>query len=187
MQITDSEIIKRCLQGDKDAFGMLVERYQGLVYTSAFAYLRNTEDARDITQEIFIRAYTSLGSLKKPGKFGAWLSKISSRLCIDKLRSKKKTLQISQFPALSEDVISELSPEKLTHEEKMQLMRKFQQVLKAIDQLPEYHRVAFILKYMEDLSVKEISRFLDIPESTIEGRLHKSRAYIREKLQGLDK
>lgn len=183
MEISDGEIISRCLRGEREAFGALVERYQGSVYASAFAYLKNTEDARETAQEVFVRAYSSLASLKKQESFGAWLGRITTRLCVDKLRVQKKSVQLSQFPAFEEDVLSRLDFAKEAREEKAQLGRKIERVLRAIEQLPEYYRVAFVLKYMEGLSMKEIAQFLGVPISTVEGRLHKSRAYIREKIR----
>jgi RNA polymerase sigma-70 factor (ECF subfamily) len=183
MEISDAEIISQCLKGEREAFGALVERYQGSVYASAFAYLKNTEDARDTAQEVFVKAYSSLASLKKVNRFGAWLGRITTRLCIDKLRIQKRSVQFSQFPAFDEDLLSRLDFGKEAREEKAQLGRNVQRVLSAIEQLPEYYRVAFVLKYMEDLSMKEIAQFLDVPISTVEGRLHKSRAYIRERMK----
>jgi RNA polymerase sigma-70 factor (ECF subfamily) len=186
MQISDAEIISRCLRGEREAFGALVERYQGIVYASAFAYLKNTEEARDIAQEVFVRAYSSLASLKKAGRFAAWLGKITTRLCIDKLRAQKKSVQLSQFPAFDdEDVLSRIDFAREVREEKAQLGQSIERVLGAIEQLPEYYRVAFVLKYMEGLSMKEIAHFLGVPISTVEGRLHKSRAYIRKELKRL--
>jgi RNA polymerase sigma-70 factor (ECF subfamily) len=183
MEISDAEIISRCLKGEREAFGALVERYQGAVYASAFAYLKNTEDARDIAQEVFVKAYSSLTSLKKQNRFGAWVGRITTRLCIDKLRTQKRSVQLSQFPAFDEDILSRFDFAKEAQEEKAQLGRNIQRVLSAIEQLPEYYRVTFVLKYMEGLSMKEIAQFLAVPISTVEGRLHKSRAYIRERLR----
>ena len=186
MENSDAEIIGRCLKGEREAFGALVERYEGIVYASAFAHLKNAEDARDIAQEVFVRAYSSLASLKKQSRFEAWLAKITNRLCIDKLRTRKKSIQLSQFPSFEgEDVVSRFDFGREAREEKAQLGRRIQRVLSAIDQLPEYYRVAFVLKYMEGLSMKDIARFLRVPISTVEGRLHKSRAYIREKIRNL--
>jgi RNA polymerase sigma-70 factor (ECF subfamily) len=183
MDIPDAEIVKRCLTGDSEAFGALVERYQGAVYASAFAYLKNTEDARDTAQEVFVKAYFSLAVLKKRERFGAWLGRITMRLCIDRLRTRKKVTQLSQFSPSDEDFLAGLSFDRESRQESAQNGQKIQYVLDAIEQLPEYYRVAFVLKYMEGLSMREIAHFLGVPLSTVEGRLHKSRAHIREKLK----
>ncbi len=183
MAHADEELILRVLRGEKSLFGILVEKYEKAVYAVGYSYLRNVEDSRDLTQEVFIKAYDQLHSLKEPAKFGPWLSRIASRLSIDKLRVQKKDLPLPELGPVEDTLTHNPGQSRMTLEDREELMHRLRQIVDLIAKLPDYYRVAFILKYMEGLSNKEIAAFLDVPVSTVEGRLHKSREYLRKNMQ----
>jgi len=175
----DSDLVLRVLRGEKPLFGVLVEKYQKAVYAVAYSYLRNVEDSKDLSQDVFVKAYDQLGTLKDPDKFGPWLCRITSRLAIDRLRVQKKNVPLPELGPI-EETMSHNPGATMTAEEREDLIYRLSRIRKLILQLPDYYRVAFVLKYMEGLSNKEIANFLEVPVSTVEGRLHKAREYLRE-------
>lgn len=180
MDITDRKLVLRMLKGEKSVFGILVERYEKIIYAVAYSYLHNVEDARDLAQDVFVKAYDSLRTLKDPGKLGAWLNKITSRLAIDRLRTRKKRISLPEFGLLEDSLASGPSGRRMTPQETETLRHRLMLINRLVKQLPDYYRVAFILKYMEGLSNREIANFLDVPMTTVEGRLHKAREFLRE-------
>ena len=182
MADSDKELVLRILRGEKPLFGILVEKYEKAVYAVAYSYLHNAEDARDLAQDVFIKAYDQLQTLKDLGKFGPWLGKIASRLAIDRLRVRKKSVSLPDLGPVEESLSYNPDQSRATPQEEESLKYRIGRVNELISQLPDYYRVAFILKYMEGMSNKEIARFLGVPVSTVEGRLHKAREFLRERM-----
>jgi RNA polymerase sigma-70 factor (ECF subfamily) len=180
---SDKELVLRVLRGEKSLFGILVEKYEKAVYAVAYSYLRNAEDARDLAQDVFIKSYDQLQALKDPEKFGPWLSRIAARLAIDRLRVQKKSISLPELGPVEETLSHNPGSAPMTMGEKEKLSFRLNQIGRLITQLPDYYRVAFILKYMEGLSNKEIARFLGVPVSTVEGRLHKAREFLRGRME----
>ena len=181
MADSDKELVFRVLRGEKPLFGVLVEKYQKVVYAVAFSYLHNAEDSKDLAQDVFVKAYDQLDTLKDTRKFGPWVCKIASRLAIDRLRVQKKNVQLPELGPM-EETMTYNPAGSMTAQEREELIFKLTRMRELILQLPDYYRVAFILKYMEGLSNKEIARFLEVPITTVEGRLHKAREFLREKM-----
>jgi RNA polymerase sigma-70 factor (ECF subfamily) len=179
---SDREIVRRVLQGEKDLFGVLVERYERAAYAVAYNLLRNPEDARDLAQEIFVKAYGQLATLKDAGKFSPWLCRIASRLAIDRLRVQKKNVSLPELELPEEAASHNPGTTPADAQEKRDARYRLVRIREMITHLADYYRVAFILKYMEGLTNREIASFLGVPVSTIEGRLHKAREFLREKL-----
>jgi RNA polymerase sigma-70 factor (ECF subfamily) len=183
MAHSDEELILRVLRGEKSLFGILVEKYEKAVYAVAYSYMHNVEDSRDLTQEVFIKAYDQLHALKEPAKFGPWLSRIAGRLAIDRLRVQKRSLPLPELGPVEETLTHNPGQPRMTPEDREELIHKLRLIVSLISKLPDYYRVAFILKYMEELSNKEIAAFLGVPVSTVEGRLHKAREFLRKNLE----
>ena len=184
MADSDKELVLKVLRGEKSLFGILVEKYEKAVYAVAFSYLRNVEDVRDLVQDVFIKAYDQLPTLKDPDKFGPWLSKITSRLAIDRLRTQRKSVLLPDLGTVQDTLSHNPEQAPMNLQEKESLKYRLARINRLVAQLPEYYRVAFVLKYMEGLSNREIARFLGVPVSTGEGRLHKAREFIREHMEG---
>ena len=91
MEVNDEELVNLCLLGDKEAFGELVTRYQGIVYGLAYYLVGNFEDAKDIAQEAFIRAYTQLSDLRDKSKFASWLKKVTFSVCMNWLKAQGRS------------------------------------------------------------------------------------------------
>lgn len=180
----DTELLKAVLAGDTTAYRGLVEKYQSRVYAMVFGMLRNREDARDVTQEAFVKAYNSLDRFRLESSFYTWLYRIAMNLSIDLIRKRKRRKQTSFDEAIaSRDgdggiaaIHSGDSPTKSL--ERKQL---YGRIMVALDQLPEDQRQAVLLRELEGLSYREISDVMEIPEGTVMSRLF----YARKKLQSI--
>ncbi len=180
----DRELLEAVLEGDNTAYRGLVEKYQGRVYSMVYGMVRNREDARDITQEAFVKAYRNLAGFRLEASFYTWLYRIAMNLAIDYTR-KRKRREIAgfdeQIAAKDQDGgISELhhgdSPRKAL--ERKQLLGR---IMDAMQKLSDDQRQVILLREVEGLSYREISEVMEIPEGTVMSRLF----YARKKLQKL--
>jgi RNA polymerase sigma-70 factor (ECF subfamily) len=170
--------LEQARQGDKVAFGELIEAYQTPVYNLAYRMLNNAAEAEEAAQEAFIRAYTRLDSYDPAHKFSTWLLSITSNYCIDQIR-KRRTILLSideplpPHPALTTE--KRKGPEA-------QLMMNEQQVLvqSLLEELPPEYRQAVILRYWHDLSYEEIAEVMDTTVSAIKSRLFRARKQLAE-------
>ncbi|RME03514.1 MAG: sigma-70 family RNA polymerase sigma factor [Planctomycetota bacterium] len=172
---TDSELIERSLQGDKSAFAELVERYREKSYWIAYNMLHNYEDARDISQEAFIRIYRSLDKFNPKRQFYTWLYQIVVNLCIDHLRKWGKRKSVSLEENLSEDPHFSSSPYHTLEE--YELCEEVHQILKKI---PPKYRSVLILRDLEGLSCQETAEIIGCTYATARWRLHQARQMFRE-------
>ncbi|MGM9929472.1 MAG: RNA polymerase sigma factor SigW [Bacillus sp. (in: firmicutes)] len=179
--------IKEVLKGDQNAFGEIVEIYKDKVYQLCYRMLGNRHEAEDMAQEAFVRAYVNIHKFNMKLKFSTWLYRIATNLCIDRIRKKKPDYYLdaevagteglnmySQIPSNAEDPIDEVESLEL-HDT----------VQREILQLPEKYRTVIVLKYIEDLSLKEIGEILDLPIGTIKTRIHRGREALRKQLSNL--
>lgn len=173
----DTELVIRTLQGDKEAFGKLVDKYQGAVYGLCFHLVGNFADAQDLAQEAFVRAYLDLHQLREPKKFASWLYRVTMNVCKMWMRKRKAEI-ISLDTVVPVEFISVLpSPQEIVEQEELQIA-----VRQAIDSLSEKNRLTITLYYMDGLSYQEISDFLSVPITTVKSRLHKARLQLKEEL-----
>jgi RNA polymerase sigma-70 factor (ECF subfamily) len=176
----DAETLIRCCQrGDKLAIEVLIRRYQNYVYRLCYLIMRHEQDAEDMTQETFIRAFRALPrfEIRKGISFEAWLYRIAVNACRSRMRRKwYQALPWREAPELLAE--SEEQPDRLL----MQGERR-DEILEAIDSLSEKHRLVIILRYYGGLSNEEIARTLGIPSGTVRSRLHIARQRLRELLE----
>lgn len=184
MDFSDQELVKTFLTGDPSAFNELVRRYSKLVGTIAFGVVRDVEAAKDITQEVFVKAYRSLTSLSNPEKFKSWIYGITRTTSIDWLRAQKKNkvsldeLEEKGIP-LGDSSISS-NPTPLQHlEEEENKSRIRQEILT----LPEKYKEIILLKHIHNYSYKEICELLGITQSAVETRLFRARLLLKNKLK----
>jgi len=180
----DLELLQAVLNGDTTAYRGLVEKYQGRVYAMVYGMIRNREDARDITQEAFVKAYKNLKSFRLESSFYTWLYRIAMNLAIDFTRKKKRQGTTSFDEAVAsrdgDGGISELHHED-SPVKKLERKEVFKQIMDALEKLPADQKQVILLRELEGLSYKEISDVMDIPEGTVMSRLF----YARKKLQKL--
>ena len=173
MYSADEKLVSQTLTGDREAFGVLVHKYQDMVYTYAFQKVRNEADAQDITQEVFIRAYRRLFKLRHPHLFRTWLYTIMSNECkrwMERVMKKRKREIILEEAA--EDALK-IEPSHTAPVEGWQV-----DLEQAMSTLPDENRVAVSMFYMGNCSLKEISEFLGVSVNTVKGKLHRARQQL---------
>jgi RNA polymerase sigma-70 factor (ECF subfamily) len=180
----DRELLEAVLKGDGTAYRGLVEKYQTRVYGMVFGMLRNAEDARDVTQEAFVKAYRSIETFRLESSFYTWIYRIAMNLAIDFTR-KRKRRETSGFDESIAVRGADGEIAEAHHEDgpSRQLERKrlFARIMDAMQELPEDQREVILLRELEGLQYKEIADIMGIPEGTVMSRLF----YARKKLQKL--
>ena len=173
MRSDDEKLVSQTLAGDRDAFGVLVHKYQDMVYAYAFQKVRNAEDAQDVTQEVFWRAYHSLYQLRQPHRFRSWLYTIMSNECKRRLVSAAKIRQRETTLEDATDDALRIEPAHTTPTESWRV-----DLEQALTELPDDNRVAVSMFYMGDHSLKEISEFLGVSVNTVKGKLYRARQQL---------
>jgi RNA polymerase sigma-70 factor (ECF subfamily) len=185
----DSELLARVRGGDRDAYRVLVERYQKRVYNLAYSLLKNREDAADVAQEAFAKAYQSVAGFKGDASFYTWIYRITNNLCIDQLRKAKPAgSHVEYSEELADDASAEtqagvgvLGSQLGTNPQRSALRRELAEKLEeALAQLPEKHRAILVLREVDGLSYEELSQTLEIPKGTVMSRLFHARAKMQE-------
>lgn len=184
-EVQDSDLIRSCQRGDPSAFEELVGRHQSKAYALAYGIVRNRDDALDITQEAFLRAYRSIGRFRHRATFATWLRRIVVNLSIDHLRRTPRTVGISEELPPPDSAVGDwhLTPEwRQADGEDHALRRELGEVIDwAMRRLPPQQRVAVILRDAEGFSYNEIARAMRCSKGTVMSRIH----YGRQRLQTL--
>ncbi len=180
----DLALVRAVRNGDTTAYRGLVERYQTRVYHLVFGMVRNQEDAKDLTQEAFVKAYRNLHNFREDSRFYTWLYRIAMNVTIDFVRRRNK----APLPGAEEDVASREPDGQISEAHHAQSPRRayeqkalHQAILAAVEQLPEDQRQVILLREVEGLSYKEIAEIVGVPEGTVMSRLF----YARKKLQAV--
>ncbi|MCZ0756907.1 RNA polymerase sigma factor SigW [Anoxybacillus sp. J5B_2022] len=176
--------IKAIQKGDQNAYAEIVELYKDKVYRICYRMLGNRHEAEDAAQEAFIRAYVNIDTYNPTMKFSSWLYRIATNLSIDKLRKKKPDVYLDEEVSGTEGLTmySQLPATDASPEDTVESLELQETVQKAIEKLPEKYRSVIVLKYMEDLSLQEISEILDLPIGTVKTRIHRGREALRKHL-----
>ena len=184
----DALLVKQATDGDAQAFGKLVEKYESFVYRTVFYDLKSHEDAQDISQEVFIKAYRALNSFRSDSEFTTWLYRICKNTVYDYLRkvSKEKTVPLSDLSNPDEnerefeiaDTSGAFDPEKnVVSNERKEIIHS------AINSLSEEHRTVIVLRDIEGYSYSQIADLMSLEEGTVKSRLSRARAALKKKLE----
>jgi len=182
MAWTDEELVARSIGGDLDSFNQLVLRWERPIYALAYRVIGREEDARDVCQETFLRAFRAIRGFKGQAKFSSWLYRITLNLCRDWMRRERRApaaqapegldiLDLAATRAVGESVEDVVSRRELT-----------QVVARAMASLPDEQRTAIILKEYHGLTFQEIAELLDCPLSTVKTRLYQGLTVLRRQL-----
>jgi RNA polymerase sigma-70 factor, ECF subfamily len=183
MASTDEELVARSIGGDLDSFNQLVLRWERPIYALAYRVIGREEDARDVCQETFLRAFRALGGFKGQAKFSSWLYRITLNLCRDWIRRERRQ-PLAQTPE-GVDLV-ELAGEAEDTESIEELVARKEigaAVAKAMALLPEEQRTAIVLKEYHGLTFQEIADMLDCPLSTVKTRLYQGLTVLRRQLE----
>jgi RNA polymerase sigma-70 factor (ECF subfamily) len=168
------EIIERIQGGDQQAFEQLVTMYRAQVAGVAYKIVGDYDDAKDITQMVFVKLYHNLKRYDPEKKFTTWLYRIATNAAIDFVRKFKK----QKFELLEENWGVSESPDATPSEElALKMLKEF--ILKSADRLTYKQRTAFVLRDVDGLDIAEVSRIMDMPQATVRWYLHRARARLR--------
>lgn len=180
----DQLLVERCREGDQVAFGLLLRKYQNSVYGLCRKMVRDQEEARDLTQEAFVKTFKNLDRYNPVYAFSSWLFKITSNLCIDYIRKQRMKLYSIDDPMDGGEgpIFKDLKdpgrrPDEISEHRELQTA-----IRAAIEQLPPHYRDILLLRHQGQLSYDEIAGELSIPLGTVKARIHRAREGLKAHL-----
>ena len=179
---TDEELVARSKTGDIDSFNQLVKRWERPIFALAYRTLGREEDARDVTQETFLRAFRALAGFKGDAKFSSWLYRIALNLCRDWMRRERRAPIVEMPEGVEmEQVAVDRGPVE-TVEDLAARAELSREVVKAMERLPSEQRQAIILKEYHGLTFQEIADLMKCPLSTVKTRVYQGLSTLRKQL-----
>jgi RNA polymerase sigma factor (sigma-70 family) len=170
----DQELIARILTGEKKLFELLIRKYNQRLYRIGMSILENEAEAEDAMQTAYINAYEHLSRFEQRSSFGTWLTRIMINQCHEQKRKARPVL--TNFEQTDNFINMKTPANELTNKELNSVLEQ------AIAQLPEKYRLVFVLREIEDMSVRETSATLNIEEPNVKVRLNRAKTMLREKL-----
>ncbi len=188
MEPTDEALCRRVAAGDETAFALLVARYQERAYRIAWSIVHSAEDARDLSQEAFVRLYRTAGSFRGQARFSTWFCRIIVNLCLDHRRRGRWWHRLVAGGAeRGEDGASLVERQPAPPVDPLDVLARAQrmkQVWEAVAELPSRQRAALLLQVQEDLPTSEIAVVLNCSEATVRVHLHRALTTLRRVFEG---
>jgi len=186
----ETEILKRCAKGHTEAFGSLVTHYQDVIFGVVYRMIANHEDARDVTQEVFIKAFKNIASFRARSRFATWLYSIAVNQAISHRRrqtagSRAGGVQMSALQGRDETNSFQPPAHAAAPDQRLTTAETTRQIENAIASLDEDHRTVVLLRDIEGLDYNSISQALGCSRGTVKSRLHRARLELRRKLRNL--
>ena len=182
----DDVLVQRARTGDHSAFELLVDRYSALLLRLICQLVQDEDLAQDVLQHVFLQFYRSLPTLRAEGTIKGWLCQVARHRCFDELRRKRPVLFSEIVPEPESEEFSYLIPlldPELSPEEQHELHELRELLLEAIESLPLRYRAVVLLRYVSQLSFREIGQELGIPDSTAKTYFHRARKPLRTLLE----
>jgi len=180
--VTDRELVEKAKQGDQDAFERLVLDDQDRVYSLALRLVGDREEAADLAQEAFVRAWQGLPSFQGESSFSTWVYRLTTNVCIDHLRKKKRREAVEPAVSLddpdsgwAEPANWELDPQRL-----LERSERGRALARGLEQLPDWQRRVLVLRELSGLSYQEIGQALDLDIGTVKSRISRARLSLRK-------
>ncbi|PKO98359.1 MAG: hypothetical protein CVU13_10950 [Bacteroidetes bacterium HGW-Bacteroidetes-8] len=181
--ISEDKIIERVLDGETEMFRLLVERYHERIFILSRGFVHQVQDAEDITQETFLRAFISLGSFRGSSEFSTWLYRIGINSAYTFLRKRDKRTISSFYETKIGAIANLLQTNKNDNPHRLLSSKEAQELIyKEIDRLPERQRVAFIFSRLDDMSQKEIAKIMSLSVHAVESLIQRAKKQLKEKL-----
>lgn len=183
--MNDKEIVRRAKSGDERAFEQLVLEYENKVYNLAYRYTNNEFDARDISQEVFLRVYRFLGQFNEDSQFSTWLFRVASNVCKDTLRKKYAKNEMS-FSAVSEDdeeYSFDVPDLKYNPENELEKSEMRREISEGLQNISAEHREILIMRDVIGLPYENIAQVLELEEGTVKSRISRAREKMRIQLE----
>jgi RNA polymerase sigma-70 factor (ECF subfamily) len=183
--LNERELIALLKKKDRDAFKTIVETWQEMVYNTALGILQNEEDAEDTAQEVFIQVFESIGSFKEESKFSTWVYRITVSKAMDHIRKKKRKKRFAFIQSLygKEDGPMIEPPDFFHPGVSIENKENATALFKAINQLSENQKTAFVLSRMEGLSYREIGEIMNLSDSAVDALLQRAKKKLQEALK----
>ena len=181
---SDSELVAMAKAGDKDAFGLLVERHESKIYGLCLKMLGNPEDAEDVLQEVFLKAFQGLPGFREEARFSTWLYRIAHNACLMRIRKKKlETVSLDRPLDVEEGHIQRDITDWSTDPRADVMSEELSSVLtRHINELSPDNRIVFVLRDVHGLSTDDTASVLGLSVPAVKSRLHRARLYLRERL-----
>ena len=181
----DLKIIESCLLGNTKVFSRLIDNYKNIVYNLAYRMSNNSQEAEDISQEAFLRAFQSLARFNPSYKFSTWLHQITLNIIRDRLKKKELNYVSLDTPIETDDSEFYPQPADLTNNPEQIIAQKEnrQAIQQALHSLPLKYREVLVLRHLQDLSYIEIANILELPAGTVKIRLYRAREQLRKILE----
>lgn len=179
-ELTDTDIIQQVLQGNQSAYATLVNRYQNFVFTIVLRYIKAREDAEEVAQDVFVKAYRSLADFKGTSKFSTWLYTITTTSCITALRKKKleiHSLDNEKVFAVADNIDGGMRANEIEQKSRVSMVNKAIQLLS-----PEDAQI-ITLFYKGEQSLDEIAQALGKEVNAVKVQLHRARTRLKDKMQ----
>lgn len=183
--VADQELqwIEQCLAGDESGYQRLLDRHRQGIYGMAYRMLGDAEDANDVAQEAFVKAFTSLEKYDRRFKFSSWLYRIATNLCIDTLRRRKgHTISLDAEDEDGRDLKSRLPDRNSDPSDLVQRSERGAIIKRALEKLDAKYRTVIVLRHDQELSYEEIASILGLPVGTVKVRVHRARQRLRDLL-----
>lgn len=170
-KLTEEDYIAKTLKGDANAFAYLIDKYKGLVYSLTLKMLKNREEAEEVAQDVFVKAYTNLAKFKGDAKFSTWLYKIGYHACLDSLKKNSKLQNNRPIDEININYISDVETalDGIEREERTKVISN------CMDELPEDEKAILLFFYFKELSLKEIIAVTSLTEANVKVKLHRAR------------
>jgi len=176
--IAKNDIIKKL---GYDSFESIIDEYKNKVYSTAYSFTRNSHDAEDLSQEIFLLVYQNLPAFQFNSKFSTWVYTVAINRCLMYKRKEKRRSTIAKVMPLTDEVSQNYSDGQGAETDV--IANDTRGILyEALNNIGSKYAAVMILKYMQDLSVKEIGRILSLPEKTVETQLYRARSKLKDNL-----
>lgn len=183
-EVSDAELARRVAAGERDAFTMLMRRYNRSLYRAARSILRDDAEAEDALQDAYLLAFRAIGQYRADAKLGTWLTRIVVNEALARARRGRRRAEVIQLDGAAEPG-EEQNMTSGAHEspEDAAMRAQMRQLLEqSIDQLPDAFRTVFMLRAVEEMSGEEVAACLDIPEATVRSRFFRARSLLRTAL-----
>ncbi|MDN4527238.1 RNA polymerase sigma factor SigW [Fictibacillus fluitans] len=177
-----NSLVTQVKSGNREAFEGLVEIYKDKIYRLCYRMVGDRHEAEDLAQEAFVRAFVNIDKYSGSYKFSTWLYRIATNLCIDRLRKRKPDYSMdAEIPGTEGATLySQVADADPLPEDEVEEKEKRDQLQQEIMKLPEKYRTAILLKYIEDMSLEEISSVMDLPVPTVKTRIHRGREALKK-------
>ena len=177
--MTERELVDRAKNGDQDAFEQLVLNNQNRVYTLALRMVNDREEAADLAQEAFLKAWQGLPSFQGDSSFSTWVYRLASNVCIDYLRKQKRRREVEPVLSLDDEESGWTEPADWDQDPQRQLERS-RAVARGLEALPDHHRQVLALRELSGLSYQEIGQALELDIGTVKSRIARARLALRK-------